>query len=76
LQEILREPAVAKHWSQPDADFDRHELLAGDDEDGAERITTFVVALGNETIDWIAGWEKLDSEYRHGARTAPITTGR
>lgn len=49
LLEILREPEVARHWSQPDDDFDRHELLSGDDADGAERITTFVIALGDET---------------------------
>jgi aminoglycoside 6'-N-acetyltransferase len=63
--EILREPEVARHWSEPDDEFDRHELLAGDDVDGAERITTFVIAKDNETIGWIAGWEKLHRDYRH-----------
>ena len=65
LLEILREPAVAEHWSQPDDDFDRHELLSGDDADGAEHITTFVIELSGETIGWIAGWEKLHRDYRH-----------
>src|SRR5262245_32195327 len=61
---ILREPNVARHWSQPDDDFDRHELLSGDDPDGAERITTFVITVNDETIGWIAGWEKLHRDYR------------
>lgn len=65
LLEILREPDVARHWSQPDDDFDRHELLSGDDADGAERITTFVIAVNAEIIGWIAGWEKLHPDYRH-----------
>lgn len=62
---ILREPEVAAHWSEPDDDFDRTELLAGDDSDGAERVTTFVIAAGGETVGWIAGWEKLSRDYRH-----------
>jgi aminoglycoside 6'-N-acetyltransferase len=62
---ILREPAVARHWSVPDDDFDRHELLAGDDADGAEAITTFAIVLGERIIGWIAGWEKLPLDYRH-----------
>ncbi|MEO6419800.1 MAG: hypothetical protein ABIP39_10360 [Polyangiaceae bacterium] len=45
LLEILREPDVASHWGPPDDDFDRRELLAGDDPDGAERISTFVIDL-------------------------------
>jgi len=65
LLEILREPEVARHWSQPDDDFDRHELLSGDDADGAERITTFVIEVNEETVGWIAGWEKLHRDYRH-----------
>jgi aminoglycoside 6'-N-acetyltransferase len=65
LLSILREPEVARHWSQPNDDFDRHELLSGDDADGAERITTFVVTASDEVIGWIAGWEKLASDYRH-----------
>ena len=65
LLAILREPDVARHWSQPDDDFDRHELLSGDDADGAEIITTFVIVTKEETIGWIAGWEKLDRDYRH-----------
>jgi aminoglycoside 6'-N-acetyltransferase len=65
LLEILREPEVARHWSQPDDDFDRHELLSGDDADGAGCITTFVIAVEGETTGWIAGWEKLHRDYRH-----------
>lgn len=65
LLEILREDEVARHWSQPDDDFDRRELLAGDDSDGAERCTTFVITLHDEIIGWIAGWEKLHRDYRH-----------
>ncbi|MGE0392647.1 MAG: GNAT family N-acetyltransferase [Vicinamibacterales bacterium] len=65
LLEILREPEVARHWSQPDDDFDRHELLSGDDADGAESSTTFVISVNAETIGWIAGWEKLHRDYRH-----------
>ncbi len=65
LLEILREPDVASRWSQPDDDFDRHELLAGDDTDGAERITTFAITANGETIGWIGGWEKLQPDYRH-----------
>lgn len=34
LLAILREPEIARHWSPPDDDFDRNELL-GDDQDGA-----------------------------------------
>lgn len=65
LLEILREPEVARHWSEPDDEFDQHELLAGHDPDGAERISTFVIVMNGETIGWIAGWEKLDRDYRH-----------
>lgn len=65
LLEILREPEVARHWREPDDDFDRHELLSGDDADGAERITTFAITVNDETIGWIAGWEKLHRDYRH-----------
>lgn len=65
LLEILREPEVARHWSEPDDDLDRRELLAGDDPDGAERITTFVIDAEGGPIGWIAGWEKLHPDYRH-----------
>lgn len=65
LVKILREPEVARHWSPPDDDFDRRELLSGDDADGAERVTTFVIEAQGETIGWIAGWEKLHRDYRH-----------
>jgi aminoglycoside 6'-N-acetyltransferase len=62
LLAILREPEVARHWSQPD---DSGELLTGDDPDGAERITTFVIEVGEEIAGWISGWEMLHPEYRH-----------
>jgi aminoglycoside 6'-N-acetyltransferase len=39
--------------------------LLGGDADGAEAITTFVIAAGGELVGWIAGWEKLEPEYRH-----------
>lgn len=65
LLEILREPEVARHWSQPDDEFDRHELLSGDAVDGLECSSTFVITLDGETIGWIAGWEKLHRDYRH-----------
>ncbi len=65
LLEILREPEVARHWSEPDDEFDRHELLSGDDVEGAERITTFVITMNGETIGWIGGWENLHRDYRH-----------
>ena len=65
LREILREPEVARHWSEQDGEVDQSELLSGDDPDGAERISTFVITLNDETIGWIAGWEKLDRDYRH-----------
>lgn len=64
LLEILREPAVAQRWSEPNDDGDR-ELLAGGGADDSESITTFVITLEGETIGWIAGWEKLDPDYRH-----------
>lgn len=65
LLEILREPDVARHWSQPDEEFVRHELLSGDPADGVECSSTFVITLDGGTIGWIAGWEKLHRDYRH-----------
>ena len=65
LLAILREPDVARHWSQPDDEFDQRELLSGDNVDAAESSTTFVITIRNETIGWIAGWEKLHRDYRH-----------
>ena len=59
------EPEVARHWSPPDDGFDRHELLSGDEADGAECITTFVITVNAEIVGWIAGWEKLHRDYRH-----------
>lgn len=76
LLEILREPEVARHWSQPDDDFDRHELLSGDDADGAESSTTFVIEVNAETIGWIAGWEKLHRDYRHAGIDLFLSTDR
>jgi aminoglycoside 6'-N-acetyltransferase len=64
LLEILREPAVAQFWSAPDEESDR-SLLLGRDADGAEAITTFAITVGGELVGWIAGWEKLEPEYRH-----------
>jgi aminoglycoside 6'-N-acetyltransferase len=63
LMRILREPGIARYWTEPDDDFDRRELLAGDG--AGERVTTFVITLGDETIGWIAGWERLHRDYRH-----------
>jgi aminoglycoside 6'-N-acetyltransferase len=40
-------------------------LLLGSDADGSEAITTFGITLGDTLIGWIAGWEKLEPEYRH-----------
>jgi aminoglycoside 6'-N-acetyltransferase len=60
---ILCEPGVSRYWSEPDDEFDRRELLAGDDV--GERVTTFVIVLNRETIGWISGWEKLHRDYRH-----------
>ncbi len=74
LLAILREPAVASHWSEADDDFDRQALLSGDDPDGAERITTFVIMSEDEVIGWIAGWEKLHRDYRHAGIDLFITT--
>jgi aminoglycoside 6'-N-acetyltransferase len=73
LLEILREPSVARRWSEPDDDADR-SLLAGTDADGSERITTFVIRVDDETIGWIAGWEKLDPDYRHAGVDLMIST--
>ena len=64
LMEILREPAVAARWSEPDDESDRR-LLAGDDADESERITTYAIVLGEAVIGWIAGWEKLVADCRH-----------
>jgi aminoglycoside 6'-N-acetyltransferase len=61
---ILREPAVAARWSAPDDEGDR-ALLAGEDGDGAERITTWAITLDGAIVGWIAGWEKLEPDYRH-----------
>jgi aminoglycoside 6'-N-acetyltransferase len=69
LLEILRQPAVARVWSaaprnEQEAAQERG-LLLGSDADGAEAITTFVITLGDATMGWICGWEKLEPEYRH-----------
>ncbi len=65
LIDILREPEVARHWSEPDDEEDRTGLLSGNDPDGAERITTFTITREQEVIGWIGGWEKLHPDYRH-----------
>lgn len=64
LLAILREPSVAEHWSQPDDEADRR-LLSGEDADEAERITTFAITVNDATTGWLAGWEKLEPDYRH-----------
>jgi aminoglycoside 6'-N-acetyltransferase len=64
LLEILRQPEVARVWSEPDAAADR-SLLLGNDADGAEAITTFAISVDGQLVGWIAGWEKLEPEYRH-----------
>jgi aminoglycoside 6'-N-acetyltransferase len=65
LLAMLGEPSVARFWSPPDDDVDQRGLLLGDDADGAEAITTFGITLAGALIGWIAGWEKLEPEYRH-----------
>jgi aminoglycoside 6'-N-acetyltransferase len=69
LLDILRQPAVACFWSAlPDNDEQAQQqraLLLGSDPDGAEAITTFSITSDGELIGWIAGWEKLEPEYRH-----------
>lgn len=64
LLEILREPAVARHWSAADDDFDRRELLAGDAVAQGEHLTTFVIERDGEIIGWIASSEQLHRDYR------------
>lgn len=74
LVEILREPEVARRWSQPDDGFDQHELLSGYDDDGAEYSSNFVIIANAETIGWIAAWEKLQRDYRHAGIDLFLTT--
>jgi aminoglycoside 6'-N-acetyltransferase len=64
LLKILREPSVARVWSAPNDEADR-KLLLGADPDGSEAITTFAITISDRVIGWIAGWEKLEPEYRH-----------
>lgn len=64
LLEILREPSVARFWSAPNDEADR-KLLLGADPDGSEAITAFAITISGRVIGWIAGWEKLEPEYRH-----------
>ncbi|MGC4089621.1 MAG: GNAT family protein [Polyangiaceae bacterium] len=64
LFDILAQPSVASRWSEPDPEFDR-ALLLGDEADEAEHITTWAVCFGGKLVGWIAGWEKLDRDYRH-----------
>ncbi len=65
LQAILREPSVSRFWAPPDDQLEEQGLLLGDDCDGAEAITTFAITVQGELAGWIAGWEKLEPEYRH-----------
>lgn len=65
LLDILREPEVARRWSEPEDDVDCHEFLSGEDADGAERNTTFVIVVDEDIVGWIAGWENLHRDYRH-----------
>lgn len=66
LLEILREPEVARFWSEPDAAFDRKELLGGEDQ--AERCNCFAIEdAAGRLVGWIAGWEKLDRDYQHAS---------
>lgn len=74
LLAILAEPSVAEHWTEQTNDAETCALLAGTDGDGAEYITTFVIALGDERIGWIAGWERLEPDYRHAGIDLVITT--
>ena len=75
LLEILRQPAVARVWSPPDQEQD-NALLLGDDADGAEAITTFAVMVQGQLSGWIAGWEKLEPEYRHAGVDLFLDTER
>lgn len=70
LREILREPEVARHWSSPGDD---DEFLAGEDPDGAEKFTTFVISVEDDAIGWLGAWEKLEPEYRHAGIDLFIT---
>jgi aminoglycoside 6'-N-acetyltransferase len=74
LLEILREPAVARHWSEPDDVFDRQELLAGDHPGGEGHVSTFVIELAGETVGWIGAWENLHRDYRHAGIDLFIAT--
>jgi len=65
LLTILREPAVARHWSAPDDAVDQAELLGGDPVDAGECVTTFVISRSGETVGWIAACEQLHRDYRH-----------
>ena len=60
LRVILAEPVIAGLGMA----FEDDELL-GNEPDGAEAITTFVVERDGRAVGWIGGWEKLDPEYRH-----------
>jgi aminoglycoside 6'-N-acetyltransferase len=64
LLAMVRQAAVAQFWSAPDDDADR-SLLMGEGSGDGEAITTFAITAGEELVGWIAGWEKLDLEYRH-----------
>ena len=65
LLQMLREPAVARRWTELDDEQGLRRFLCGADADAAERISTFAIVVGEELVGWIAGWEKLEPDYRH-----------
>ncbi len=74
LLEILRKPEVARWWSEPDDEFDRGELLAGDPVSG-ECVTTFVIERDGEIIGWIAAAEQLHRDYRQSGIDLFLSSG-
>lgn len=53
------------HWSEPDDEFDRSELLGGDRVTGEEICTTFCIVANDAVIGWIGACENLHRDYRH-----------
>jgi aminoglycoside 6'-N-acetyltransferase len=74
LHAILREPSVSRFWAPPDEEIELRGLLLGEDGDGAEVITTFAITVDGELGGWIAGWEKLEPEYRHAGVDVFLST--
>lgn len=62
---ILRDPAIASHWSEPDDDFDRGELLGGDAPDSEGSSTPWVIEVHREIVGWIQCYEHPHRDYRH-----------